>query len=229
MGRSGASSCFKIITCGSDSVDRDDIQATDRDDSSDRWGWSFRKKSARHQVLNNTVISGAPSLNKASSASATVSFQSQPNLTSPEKTSLIQLTDEKIELPAQVSSKLLDTITVREDNPAVKGSPEESIVIAIQAAIRGFLAQKLLLKHKNIIKLQAAVRGHIVRQHAVGTLRCVQAIIKMQILVRARRACQLVEGSLEKEKNNHGNDGHIPTLLVVAFHFIISIIFSILP
>ncbi|CAA3017699.1 IQ-DOMAIN 32 [Olea europaea subsp. europaea] len=213
MGRSGASSCFKIITCGSDSVDRDDIQATDRDDSSDRWGWSFRKKSARHQVLNNTVISGAPSLNKASSASATVSFQSQPNLTSPEKTSLIQLTDEKIELPAQVSSKLLDTITVREDNPAVKGSPEESIVIAIQAAIRGFLAQKLLLKHKNIIKLQAAVRGHIVRQHAVGTLRCVQAIIKMQILVRARRACQLVEGSLEKEKNNHGNDGHIPTLL----------------
>lgn len=213
MGRSGASSCLKIITCGSDSVDRDDLQATDSQDSSDRRGWSFQKKSARHQVLNTTVISGAPSLNKASSESATVSFQSQPNLTSPEKTSSIQLTDEKIELPAQASSKLSDTIAVREVNTAVKGTPEESTIIAIQAAIRGFLAQKLLLKHKNIIKLQAAVRGHLVRQHAVGTLRCVQAIIKMQILVRARRARQIVEGSLEKEKNKHGNDGHIPTLL----------------
>ncbi|CAI9753398.1 unnamed protein product [Fraxinus pennsylvanica] len=213
MGRSGASSCLKIITCGSDPVDRDDLQATDSQDSSDRRGWSFRKKSARHQVLNTTVISGAPSLNKASSESATVSFQSQPNLTSPEKTSSIQLTDEKIDLPAQVSSKLSDAIPVREENTAVKGTPEESTIIAIQAAIRGFLARKLLLKHKNIIKLQAAVRGHLVRQHAVGTLRCVQAIIKMQILVRARHARQLVEGSLEKEKNKHGNDGHIPKLL----------------
>lgn len=41
---------------------------------------------------------------------------------------------------------------------------------------------------KNVIKLQAAVRGHLVRRHAVGTLRCVQAIVKMQALVRARRA-----------------------------------------
>ncbi|KAL2522258.1 Protein IQ-DOMAIN 32 [Forsythia ovata] len=213
MGRSGASSCFKIITCGSDSVDRDDLQATDSKDSSDRRGWSFRKKSVRHRVLNNTVISGAPSLNKASSESATVSFQSQPNSTSPEKTTLIQLTDEKNELPAQVNSKLSDTKATREDDTIVKGTPEESTIIAIQAAIRGFLAQRLLLKHKNIIKLQAAVRGHIVRRHAVGTLRCVQAIIKMQVLVRARHARQIIEGSLEKEKNNHGNDGHIPTLL----------------
>ncbi|KAL2499405.1 Protein IQ-DOMAIN 32 [Abeliophyllum distichum] len=201
MGRSGASSCFKIITCGSDSVDRDDLQATDSKDSSDRCGWSFRKKSVRHRVLNNTVISGAPSLNKASSESATVSFQSQPN------------SNEKNELPAQVNSKLSVTKATREDDTIVKGTPEESTVIAIQAAIRGFLAQRLLLKHKSIIKLQAAVRGHIVRRHAVGTLRCVEAIIKMQVLVRARRARQLIEGSLEKEKNNHGNDGHIPTLL----------------
>jgi hypothetical protein len=38
------------------------------------------------------------------------------------------------------------------------------------------------------VKLQAAVRGHLVRRHAVGTLRCVQAIVKMQLLVRARHA-----------------------------------------
>lgn len=37
-----------------------------------------------------------------------------------------------------------------------------------------------------MVKLQAAVRGHLVRNQAVGTLRCVQAIVKMQALVRAR-------------------------------------------
>ena len=45
-----------------------------------------------------------------------------------------------------------------------------------------------MLKLKNVVKLQAAVRGHLVRRQAVGTLRCVQAIVKMQALVRARRA-----------------------------------------
>lgn len=48
-------------------------------------------------------------------------------------------------------------------------------------------AQRELVRYKNVVKLQAAVRGHLVRNHAVGTLRCVQAIVKMQALVRARR------------------------------------------
>lgn len=78
------------------------------------------------------------------------------------------------------------------------------------------------MKHKNIIKLQAAVRGHIVRRYAVGTLRCVQAIVKMQDLVRARHARSLVEGSgaLEKQSENCGDANHDPTLLVMTFHSI---------
>ena len=36
--------------------------------------------------------------------------------------------------------------------------------------------------------VQAVVRGHLVRNHVMGTLRCVQDIVKMQDLVRARRA-----------------------------------------
>lgn len=53
-----------------------------------------------------------------------------------------------------------------------------------------FQAQRELLQRKKVVKLQAAFRGHLVRRHALGTLRCVQAIIKMQVLVRARRAQQ---------------------------------------
>lgn len=44
-----------------------------------------------------------------------------------------------------------------------------------------------MAKLKSIVKLQAAVRGHLVRRQAVGTLRCVQAIVKLQALVRSRQ------------------------------------------
>ncbi|KAJ0257432.1 Protein IQ-DOMAIN 32 [Hirschfeldia incana] len=65
---------------------------------------------------------------------------------------------------------------------------DDSVIIIIQAAIRGFLARRELLRRKKVVKLQAAVRGHLVRNQAMGSLRCVQAIVKMQTLVRARHS-----------------------------------------
>ena len=79
-------------------------------------------------------------------------------------------------------------------------------------------AQKELGKLKNLVKLQAAVRGHLVRRHAVGTLRCVQAIVKMQVLVRARHARLSQEGSYA-EKNldgKHHKDNQ--SLVILSAH-----------
>ncbi|XP_010477213.1 PREDICTED: protein IQ-DOMAIN 32 [Camelina sativa] len=65
---------------------------------------------------------------------------------------------------------------------------DESAIVIIQAAVRGFLVRRELLRSKKVIKLQAAVRGHLVRSQAMGSLRCVQAIVKMQTMVRARHS-----------------------------------------
>uniref|UniRef100_A0A5B6ZFK3 DUF4005 domain-containing protein n=1 Tax=Davidia involucrata TaxID=16924 RepID=A0A5B6ZFK3_DAVIN len=215
MGRS-TTSCFKVITtCGSDSVAKDDLEASQGKGSSDKRGWSFRKRSARHRVLSNTVISEKPSANKESPESATVNFQTQANSTVPEKTSAMQCTDEKPQLSTSVNSKVAETIVSLEDDTEVDVNPEESVITVIQAAVRGFLAQRALLKLKNIVKLQAAVRGHLVRRHAVGTLRCVQAIVKLQALVRARRARLSIGGSCTEMKldGKHGKDNHSSKLL----------------
>lgn len=40
---------------------------------------------------------------------------------------------------------------------------------------------------KGIIRLQALIRGHLVRRQAVATLRCMHAIVKLQALARGRR------------------------------------------
>lgn len=73
-----------------------------------------------------------------------------------------------------------------------------------------FQAQRELQKLKYVVKLQSAVRGHLVRSQAIGTLRCVQAIAKMQTLVRARRAHQFQllqkcteQGKVDEEFHNN--------------------------
>ncbi|XWS24453.1 hypothetical protein CRYUN_Cryun28dG0103900 [Craigia yunnanensis] len=235
MGRS--TSCFKFITCGCDSAEKDDaIDVPENKRSSDKKVWSFRKRSERHRVLSNTVLQEATSGLKESPESAGFNFQ-QPDVSiAPEKTSTIQYTEEKPQLLipkeyveeksqllapkeyAEEKSQLLMPIEDTEEksklltpedskvhepvaataNKAEDGANlDESVVVIIQTAIRVFLAQKELGKLKNLVKLQAAVRGHLVRRHAVGTLRCIQAIVKMQVLVRARLS---QEGSYAEKK-----------------------------
>lgn len=199
MGKS--TSCFKIITCGDDSADKDDLQVSESKGSSDKRGWSFRKRSARHRVLSNTVITETPtSGNKESPDSAPLTFQPPASTAVPEKVSVIQCTDEKPQLLTPENPRLSETENAVEDQSKVDGKLDESVVV-VQTAVRGLLAQKSLLELKNVVKLQAAVRGHLVRRHAVGTLRCVQAIIKMQAIIRARRA----RLSLEHEKDNYSS------------------------
>ncbi|RID51705.1 hypothetical protein BRARA_H02352 [Brassica rapa] len=78
----------------------------------------------------------------------------------------------------------------QDDVIIIRKEVDDSVVIIIQAAIRGFSARRELLRRKKVVKLQAAVRGHLVRNQAMGSLRCVQAIVKMQTMVRARHSAK---------------------------------------
>ncbi|XP_023744529.1 protein IQ-DOMAIN 32 [Lactuca sativa] len=192
MGRS-TTSCFKIISCGggsNESVDRDDIDASS--ENKDKRGWSFRKRSARHRVLSNTVITETPLENKPISEPVPLTSEPQLNSSISEKTCDSIWTEESPQLSNPITKDAVTMSTMATDTceDDIKSEPvvDESAILVIQSAVRRFLAQRELVRYKNVVKLQAAVRGHLVRNHAVGTLRCVQAIVKMQALVRARRA-----------------------------------------
>ncbi|OIW13535.1 hypothetical protein TanjilG_29276 [Lupinus angustifolius] len=70
--------------------------------------------------------------------------------------------------------------------------------IKIQAGFRSYLARRALHALRGLVKLQALVRGHLVRKQTTATLRGMHALMAIQVRTRIHRI-QMVE-----EANLHG-------------------------
>lgn len=64
---------------------------------------------------------------------------------------------------------------------------EAAAAVRIQASFRGYLARTALCALRGIVKLQALVRGQLVRKQAKATIRCMQALLAAQSQLRAQR------------------------------------------
>nr|GEW81186.1 protein IQ-DOMAIN 31 [Tanacetum cinerariifolium] len=64
---------------------------------------------------------------------------------------------------------------------------EEQAATDLQAALRGYLARHEFRTLKGIIRLQALIRGHLVRRQAISTLYCMFQIVKIQAVARGRK------------------------------------------
>ncbi|CAN8292850.1 unnamed protein product [Cochlearia groenlandica] len=76
----------------------------------------------------------------------------------------------------------------------IRAPPKEFLVVKrewaslrIQAAFRGFLARQAFRALKAVVRIQALFRGRKVRKQAAVTLRCMQALVRVQSRVRAHR------------------------------------------
>ncbi|KAL0457569.1 UNVERIFIED_CONTAM: protein IQ-DOMAIN 14 [Sesamum latifolium] len=76
------------------------------------------------------------------------------------------------------------------------GAPmEHHAAITIQTAFRGYFARRALHALKGLVKLQALVRGQNVRKQAKMTMRCMQALLRVQSRILDQRMRQTSEES----------------------------------
>ncbi|KAJ0709587.1 putative IQ motif, EF-hand binding protein [Helianthus annuus] len=68
------------------------------------------------------------------------------------------------------------------------GGRETLAAVKIQKVFRSHLARKALRALKGLVKLQALVRGFLVRKRAAATLHSMQALIRAQAAIRSERA-----------------------------------------
>ncbi|KAJ0237986.1 IQ-domain 29 [Hirschfeldia incana] len=63
----------------------------------------------------------------------------------------------------------------------------EEAATKVQAAVRSHQAREEFQKLRGIIKVQAVIRGHLVRRQAVATYSCIWGVVKLQALVRGKK------------------------------------------
>ncbi|KAJ4783927.1 Protein IQ-DOMAIN 32 [Rhynchospora pubera] len=106
---------------------------------------------------------------------------------------VVEEREEKLEEDVAVKDVEMDleqeNIPASEDASKISEQNEnlEPAALVIQSGFRGYMTRKESVKLRNVVKIQAAARGFLVRSQAAATLRCLLAIIKMQAVVRSRQ------------------------------------------
>lgn len=81
---------------------------------------------------------------------------------------------------------------------------QEWAAIRIQSVFRSFLARQALRALKALVRLQAIVRGRLVRKQADVTLRCMQALVRAQARARAQSARTTPESPAALKSQSEG-------------------------
>lgn len=158
----------------------------------------FGKKSSKSNLSNDAIINKKTSNAKPPSKD----FNDDSMVISSPVPPVMHTGGERTELEKTASANLTsDTFEVVRSTVGMNTANEDELInreqaaTKAQAAFRGYLARREFCALKGIIRLQAQVRGHLVRRQAVATLSCMRAIIEFQALARGRRVRLFGDGN----------------------------------
>ncbi|KAJ3695030.1 hypothetical protein LUZ60_000407 [Juncus effusus] len=167
----------------------------------------FGKKSSR----SNSTKKGVNE-KKSTGEKAPVPAESSPVISDPVLVTShagakeeIQISESQLETPV-TNQEIVATQTAADLNPSENQEKVlvERAAVKAQAAFRGYLARRAFKALKGIIRLQALIRGHLVRRQAVTTLRALYYIVRIQALARGIKTRNSRTGFIGTSATNLG-------------------------
>ncbi|KAM7260844.1 hypothetical protein ACFE04_026319 [Oxalis oulophora] len=149
-------------------------------------GKKMKKKTPQHWF---TGFQTRFSFRNSSSHEASFRHSSNHEITiahspSTSEVSIIRGTDPRISSPAQQHNRSSSVMPIP---LSIELTKEEQAAITIQTSFRSHLAKRALRALRSLVKLQALVRGVLVRRQARIAIQCMHALVKLQVRVRARQ------------------------------------------
>ncbi|KAJ4916144.1 IQ-domain 30 [Raphanus sativus] len=139
------------------------------------------------KIEESDVVSELPSFGNATVHTSNVVETQQPIEHEAVSDDEIQLPDPEVQVQPTETDSPNAAASVPDDSLSESDKIlQEIAATTVQAAFRGYLARRAFWALKGIIRLQALIRGHMVRRQAVATLCCVMGIVRLQALARGR-------------------------------------------
>ncbi|KAK4422670.1 protein IQ-DOMAIN 20 [Sesamum alatum] len=173
-----------------------------------RWSFAKSNKEKDRRRAHDGVVSGGDNDDDAGKraievAAATAAVAEAAVATAQAAVAVVKLTSSGGKTSAVRSGGLNSAVCVGQRGGGY-GNREERAAVTIQSHFRAYLSRRALRALKGLVKLQALVRGHILRKHTAELLRRMQALARVQARARGGRAL-ISEAPHSSMKSAHFN------------------------
>ncbi|CAN6462878.1 unnamed protein product [Victoria cruziana] len=167
--------------------------------------WSFRRST--HKDSNSADSVAAAAANTTTSGSIISVYESESEQ---RKHAIAVANATAAAADAAIAAAQAAAAVIRlTASPRKPTAAEEAAAVKIQSAFRAHLAKKALRALKGLVRLQALVRGYLVRKQAAATLRCMQALVTVQARARAQRIRNVEESPPSSQRlSTHRRSTH---------------------